>query len=214
MEIAMNKISWESWNVVEDELCQKHKNKNKIELVSDEDDDSLSLDKQELIAFPQMNPSFVTTPFGNYDPESYFRPAQRWDCWIAHTNFRLTTDIVSLLVNVEGISAIKIMDRYSFCIGVGKMFNFKHVAAEIGRLLCSAKEEELIENLPDDILEEVEKIKQNINVNKYWSIFVDSNNNIYSYHTDSLEDFELNTFSFEKIKKDHGGYLLKGKNEE
>jgi hypothetical protein len=208
----MNKIHWESWNAIEDEMCQKIKNKDDALSIEDMDGEE-SLEKQEFV-FPPINPPYIITPFGNYDPDSPFRPAQRWECWMAYTNFRLSVDIVSLLVNIEGISAIKVMDRYCFCIGVSKMFKFKHVAADIARLLCSAKEEDLIENLPEDIESRVKTIRSEICDNKYWCIFVDSDYNIYQYTTESLSDFNVNVLSFEQIKKDNGGYLLKSKNEE
>jgi len=204
----MNKISWESWNSIEDEMCQKEKQKNDSLDISDDLED-----KQEIIAFPPITQPHIDTPFGKYDPESPFRPAQRWDCWVGHTNFRLTKGIVKALTQVEGIAAIKIMDRYSFCIGVAKLFKFKHVASEINRVLCSTPEQELINNLPEIVQKEIETLKKTISDSKYWCIFVDLDNNIYHHNTDSVADFKSNLYSLEKIKKNFGGYLLKKEEE-
>lgn len=201
----MNKIEWQSWNSIEEELC--HKQKPLASILEDDEDDIEN--KQEAIIFPPINQPYITTPFGTYDPDSPFRPAQRWDCWIGHTNFRITKGIVSILVNIDGISALKILDRYSFCIGVGKMFKFKHVASEINRVLCSSPEKNLIEDLPQSVKEEIERLKDKISSSKYWCIFVDLDSNIYHHETDSVEDFKSNLNSLERIKKSFGGYLLK-----
>lgn len=200
----MNKIEWQSWNSIEEELS--HKQKSVSNILSDDDEIE---DKQETIVFPPLNQPYIITPFGTYDPESPFRPAQRWECWIGHTNFRLTKAIVAMLVNVDGISALKVLDRYSFCIGVGKMFKFKHVASEINRILCSVPEKDLIEDLPENIKDQINKLKKEISSNKYWCIFVDLDNNIHHHKTDSIEDFKSNLNSLERIKKNFGGYLLK-----
>ncbi len=202
-----NKIQWESWNVLEDEIVQKLTHKDSSSLSSIDGDSAES--SQEILSFPPMTPIYVSTPFGNYDPETPFRPASRWNCWMAHTNFRLTKGIVKAITQIEGIAALKIMDRYTFCIGVAKMFNIKNVAADIERMLCSVRDEDLIEKLPEDIKNQVEEIKNKIKDSKYWSIFIDSNNEIYHYSGDSLSDFKSKSYIFEKIKTDNGGYLLK-----
>lgn len=201
----MNKIEWQNWNIVEEELC--HKQKNNTTIIDSEEDDIL--DKKDIITFPPINQPYIITPFGTYDPESPFRPAQRWECWIGHTNFRITKGIVSILTNIDGIAALKILDRYSFCIGVGKMFKFKNVAAEINRILCFTQEKDSMEDFPTGIKKEIEQLKREISSNKYWCIFVDLDNNIHHHSTDSIEDFKSIVYSLEGIKKNFGGYLLK-----
>lgn len=200
-----NKIQWESWNVLEDEMSQKLVGKNSPALSLEEENEV----PQEILSFSSINPVYVSTPFGNYDPDTPFRPASRWSCWIGHTNFRLTKGIVKAITQVEGIAALKIMDRYTFCIGVAKMFKIKNVASDIERMLCSVKDEDLIDKLPEEIKTQIEKIKNKVKDSKYWSIFIDTNNEIYHYSGDSFSDFKSKSCLFEKIKIDNGGYLLK-----
>jgi len=107
------------------------------------------------------------------------------------------------------LEALKILDRYSFCIGVGKMFKFKHVASEINRILCFTLEKDSTEDLPEDIKNQIDKLKKEIGSSKYWCIFVDLDSNIHHHKTDSIEEFKSNLLSLERIKKNFGGYLLK-----
>ena len=54
-----------------------------------------------------------------------------FDCWIGHTNFNITEEVKQTLDNAEGVEIMKIMSRYRFFIGVGKMFTFQNVRKEI-----------------------------------------------------------------------------------
>tara|TARA_B110000211_G_scaffold234536_1_gene304635 strand:- start:564 stop:986 length:423 start_codon:yes stop_codon:yes gene_type:complete len=54
-----------------------------------------------------------------------------FDCWIGHTNFDITKDIKSKLNKTEGVELLKIISRYRFFVGVGKMFDFKQVRKNI-----------------------------------------------------------------------------------
>tara|TARA_B100001778_G_scaffold310733_1_gene293146 strand:+ start:635 stop:1060 length:426 start_codon:yes stop_codon:yes gene_type:complete len=54
-----------------------------------------------------------------------------FDCWIAHTNFDITEKIKKTLDNIAGVEILKVMSRYRFFIGVGKMFKFQHVRSVI-----------------------------------------------------------------------------------
>ena len=54
-----------------------------------------------------------------------------FDCWIAHTNFDITEKIKKTLDNIDGVEILKVMSRYRFFIGVGKMFKFQHVRGTI-----------------------------------------------------------------------------------
>jgi len=54
-----------------------------------------------------------------------------FDCWVGHTNFDLTPNIKNMLDKIPGIEVLKILSRYRFFIGVGKLFDFKEVRKEI-----------------------------------------------------------------------------------
>ena len=54
-----------------------------------------------------------------------------FDCWIGHTNFDITPKIKTILDSIEGVEVLKILSRYRFFIGIGKLFDFKEVRKEI-----------------------------------------------------------------------------------
>lgn len=54
-----------------------------------------------------------------------------FDCWIGHTNFDITINTKNILDKVNGVEVLKILSRYRFFIGIGKLFDFKEVRQEI-----------------------------------------------------------------------------------
>lgn len=131
-------IQWESWNVKEEELII-HRNNQYASILSslqnnnsqdeyyDEDDNNVIH-----IAVPPIG-----TPFGSYHVHSVFKPSDNWDCWIGHTNFKITESILKILnEEILGIEALSILGAYTFCIGVAKMFNASDVKQEIYDRLC------------------------------------------------------------------------------
>ena len=57
--------------------------------------------------------------------------ASNFDCWVGHTNFDITQDTFNMLNQVEGVELLKVVSRYRFFIGIGKMFKFKNVRADL-----------------------------------------------------------------------------------
>ena len=49
----------------------------------------------------------------------------------AYTNFNITEDVKEELNKTEGVEVLKIVSRYRFFVGIGKMFNFKEVRKDI-----------------------------------------------------------------------------------
>ncbi len=66
-----------------------------------------------------------------------------FDCWMAHTNFNITSSIKDILNEVEGIEILKICSRYRFFIGIGQMFDFKEVRQNIENALEINQGEEI-----------------------------------------------------------------------
>lgn len=64
----------------------------------------------------------------------------RFDCWIGHTNFNITTSIKNKLNEVDGIEVLNVTSRYRFFIGIGKMFNFSDVRKNIEKTITSKGE--------------------------------------------------------------------------
>ena len=54
-----------------------------------------------------------------------------YDCWVGHTNFDITTSTFDTLNEVEGVELLRIVSRYRFFIGIGRMFHFKNVRKDL-----------------------------------------------------------------------------------
>tara|TARA_R100000808_G_scaffold2664_1_gene10262 strand:- start:364 stop:831 length:468 start_codon:yes stop_codon:yes gene_type:complete len=57
--------------------------------------------------------------------------AINYDCWVGHTNFDITPSLKKKLSRVEGVEALKIVSRYRFFVGVGRMFKFSDVRKSV-----------------------------------------------------------------------------------
>ena len=134
----MKKIMWENWNEKEIELTENSSLDSMTldSLESDEDQmpqmDSLML--SPLVA--ELQSPIVHTPFGAVPSDSILTPSDRWQCWMGYTNFDLTHKVSDKMKVITGIEALRIMSRYTFCVGVGKLFNFTNVRKEIEDAVC------------------------------------------------------------------------------
>lgn len=77
----------------------------------------------------------VRSPFGVHGFDDPMRPTSLFDCWVGWTNFEITEDIANALELVDGVDAFRVISRYGFVIGVGKLFDFRYVRMQIDALL-------------------------------------------------------------------------------
>ena len=63
--------------------------------------------------------------------------AVNYDCWVGHANFNITPEIKAKLKVTPGVEALRILTRYRFFIGVGKMFDFAEVRNFIENQHCN-----------------------------------------------------------------------------
>lgn len=88
-------------------------------------------------AISDLSPNLIHTPFGHVPFDSRFKPTDRWQCWLGYTNFDITKTIADKLQKIEGVDILKVLSRYSFCIGVGKMFEFAQVRQDVEHEICN-----------------------------------------------------------------------------
>lgn len=132
---------------------------------------------------------FVRTPLGPYFKDDPFMPSKMFDCWIAHTNFPLSkSEIKEKLIRVPGIEVLKIISRYRFFIGVGKLFTIRETAQKVQEALrCNnnaieeelVPEDEFVDFLVSDLQGRPEKVR--------WAIIVSEDGSVDCVST-SLED--------------------------
>jgi|TARA_R110000824_G_scaffold231356_4_gene419188 hypothetical protein len=68
--------------------------------------------------------------------------AVNYDCWLGHANFNITPEMKTKLKKTPGVEALKIISRYRFFIGVGKMFDFAEVREFIENQHCNKIKED------------------------------------------------------------------------
>jgi hypothetical protein len=124
----MKKIGWEKW------------------VDFDFDTNSEQDEEQQII------PIMIRTPLGMFSPQEGMSPNNMFDCWIGHTNFPLTYREKDILDNIEGVEILRIMSRYRFFIGIGKLFSLTDVRPRIEIALqvgTKSKFEEISEVIGD-----------------------------------------------------------------
>ena len=203
---SKKKILWESWNAkisVEEQQQEPPQEEVSYEMPETE----ISPD-----FFIPVQSRLIYTPMGPYPEESILKPSDRWDCWIAHTNFPITGGIANVLnTDIDGIEVLKVMGKYSFFIGVAKLFDIRDVRNQINEKICSYTENEIFSN--DDIQETVDLLKDQLKDNKYWSILVCPEGRVEYVVANEINAEYLDALSSLIDKKNNfGGIILRSDN--
>ena len=199
------KIAWENWK----EKVDYSPPENKLEEAVEEDEDAIEKSLLSAMEIPRL----VQTPLGIFHYEDKLKPAEKFDCWIGYTNFDITQNISDLIECVDGVEALEVMSRYTFFLGVGKMFNFRDVRLGIESLILEPEypEDTLTILDSDEIIRSVEIIKEQLSSEKHWAIFVSNEGDIDYAKTDNKNDeqFLKTVLFFEETKQSIGGFILK-----
>lgn len=203
-------IAWESWN---SKIAEIEEQEDDIELVDESED--IEIDGAAYSINPEMfllgQSKMVHTPLGQYPNDSLLRPCNRWDCWIGHTNFDITKEIAEKIEVVDGIEALKIMGRYSFFIGVAKMFDISDVRKDIKDAICNYTEEEILSNF--ELQETVNLVKNQLQSSDYWSILVSPNGDVEYVSSNRLDKTYLDGLNeLNNLKNKIGGIIIRGTN--
>tara|TARA_R110000824_G_scaffold274367_1_gene463070 strand:- start:1369 stop:1995 length:627 start_codon:yes stop_codon:yes gene_type:complete len=199
------KIGWESWNAKVDFV-------DSIQMPPMEQDqeyeDQISQNQLES-AFILEQQRVLYTPMGPYPEESTLKPSDRWDCWMGYTNFPITNKVLSILNHdIEGIEALKILGKYSFFIGVAKMFEIADIRKNIEESLCIYTESEILSD--EETQETVDLVKHQLKNNKYWSILVSPQGKVEYIVSDCMDKIYLDGLNgLLELKKQFGGIILR-----
>ena len=199
------KIAWENWK----EKVDYSPPENKLEEAVEEDEDAIEKSLLSAMEIPRL----VQTPLGIFHYEDKLKPSEKFDCWIGYTNFDITQNISDLIECVDGVEALEVMSRYTFFLGVGKMFNFRDVRLGIESLILEPEYPEGTLTIldSDEIIRSVEIIKEQLSSEKHWAIFVSNEGDIDYAKTDNKNDeqFLKTVLFFEETKQSIGGFILK-----
>tara|TARA_R110002020_G_scaffold93738_1_gene225965 strand:- start:1092 stop:1730 length:639 start_codon:yes stop_codon:yes gene_type:complete len=206
------KIAWESWNARSEEII----NLNAF-LPPEIDTEGSAYSEIEVppeLLSPEMflqPQKLIFTPLGIYPQDSTLKPSDRWDCWMGYTNFDITTGISTRIELVEGVEALRILSRYSFFVGIGKLFEIKDVRRDIEKDLCVYTEAEIFANEHTEAT--VNLVKEQIKTKKYWSMLVSPEGEVEYIVSDTMDKIYLEGLSdLLKLKQDIGGIILRGTN--
>ncbi len=202
-------IAWESWNArVEDIMSPK-------DIISPEGDEGESgyndiempdfLSQEVFLQAPRL----LHTPLGTYPEESSMKPSDRWDCWLGYTNFEITNDIANKIERVSGVEALRVLGRYSFFIGVGRLFDIKDVRIDAEKELCIYTELEILSD--ENTQATVDLVKEQLKTEKFWSMLVLPEGNVEYIVSDKMDRGYLDGLTgLLKLKQTHGGIILRG----
>ena len=187
-----NKIAWEKWD--ETDFFE-----TELELEKEGHfEDDLESDVIPNISFgPIINPR-VKTPIGVFSIDDPLRPSKMFDCWIGHTNFDITYEIAELLENVPGVEVFKVLSRYRFFIGVGKLFEFRTVRQNI-QDFTGGESSTLTQ---EDDFHLIEILQEQLSSFKRWAVFY-SNEGFIDYiatNEENDQEYDLKLTSFKKDK--------------
>jgi hypothetical protein len=125
------KIGWQKYeDVIQSEMYSPLANMLFDEIATDVEPEEYEEEEME-------NQETLFVPKNFYETISLM---SRFDCWIGHTNFNITTSIKNKLNEVDGIEVLNIVSRYRFFIGIGKMFKFSDVRKDIEKSIISKGE--------------------------------------------------------------------------
>ena len=201
------KVAWESWNARVEEL-----------LLFSDSPDEIIVDQITAQAAPEhelimpFQPKMLHTPLGIFPEESTLKPSDRWDCWLGYTNFGITRNIKDILDNeIDGIEALKVLGKYTFFIGVGKMFDISDVRKATEEKLCAYTEQEILSN--KDTQQTVDLVKEQLQTNKYWSMLVSPEGKVEYIVSDAMDKIYLDGLNdLLELKHNIGGIILRGQN--
>ena len=120
------------------------------------------------------------------------------------------TNKISRTLNkeIEGIEALKILGKYSFFIGVAKLFDITDVRKDIEEALCVYTESEILSD--EETQETVDLVKSQLKGNKYWSILVSPKGKVEYIVSDCMDRIYLDGLNnLIERKNEIGGIILR-----
>ncbi len=203
-------IAWESWNAVAEDIVSPQDmifpEASEGEATYGEFEGTADFFSPEMFIQQQR---LIYTPLGVFPEESCLKPSDRWDCWMGYSNFNITNDIADKIEAVNGVEALRVMGRYSFFIGVGKLFDIKEVRTDIEKELCVYTEQEILSN--ENTQATVNLVKEQLKTKKYWSMLVSPEGEVEYIVSDKMDKPYLDGLSgLLELKKSRGGIILRG----
>lgn len=141
----------------------------------------------------------ISTPVGIYELDDKYNPLRQFELRRAYTNFNISEQVAEIIDDAPGVEAFAVLTRYSFIIGVGKLFSFDFVRKYI--------EEKLLDK--PEYSSEIVKLSKELNKNhKYWALYEFPNGEIDSFGVESEEEYKAKIQVYTEAASMSGGKLL------
>ena len=184
------KIAWEKFTPI----YESKKDINIGQIEEDEDEpvqDSYDDESEETMGLLSFNDLIarkkIKTPFGYYEDIDDFSPYNMFECWIGHTNFRITNGHVQILnKKIDGIGCLKVLSPYRFFIGIEKMFNFSCVRMQIQDKLCTNLDSMDLD-IKDIVISKINNALFHIKDSEKWAVFVGNDGEVETIKNSEFE---------------------------
>ena len=139
----------------------------------------------------------ISTPWGIFNITDPFAPYKRFDMWIGNTDFNVSTSFLTKVSKISGIEIVKAVSRYSFIIGIGKLFSFDEVRLAI-EMVGGVKSQDI----PNEIHELINSFGE-----KRYTVYVYPNKK-FEYTTETDTDYKSKVEKFYEEKRKNKGIIL------
>lgn len=191
------KIQWESFNYEFNQYTNEWEETESQEEV----EESHSLEGMSIEDFlgDEEYKAAIQTPWGVFNVTDPFAPYRRFEMWIGNTDFNVSQSFINKISNIRGIELVKPLSRYTFIIGIGKLFKFDEVRLSIemvgGVSLTSS-------NIPKEVSELINSFGD-----KKFAIYVYPNKK-FDYTIETDVDFNSKIENFYEEKRKSNGVIL------
>lgn len=196
------KIQWESFNYEFNQYTNEWEDTEPQEEEETEESSDLNGMSIEDFLGEEEYKAAIQTPWGIFNVTDPFAPYKRFEMWIGNTDFNVSQSFVNKVAKIRGIELVKPLSRYTFIIGIGKLFKFDEIRLSIemvGGVSLSSS------NIPQEVSELITSLGD-----KRFAIYVYPNKKFdYTIETDTDYHSKIEKF-YEEKRKTNGVILSNG----
>jgi len=205
------KIAWEKFTPNYENVIDQEDSSNEIAYIDSENGEE---DNRELSLEHFLLSRKVKTPFGIYEIDDPFSPYNMFECWIGHTNFKITDkDFEKLDLNIDGIGCLALISPYRFFIGIEKLFTFPVARMQIQKELCNNLKvseylnEDSIDSIINTAFDKINESLFSIKGSEKWAVFIGNDGTIETIKSSEFSSDLEYLETLMKLKKNKNGNI-------
>lgn len=188
-------IQWEHFNFEFNQFTNEWEENDEEESSNDLDIEQMSI--EDFLEDAGEYKGAISTPWGIFNITDPFAPYKRFDMWIGNTDFNVSTSFLTKVSKISGIEMVKAISRYTFIIGIGKLFSFDEVRLAI-EMAGGVKSQDIPNEIHDLIISFGEK---------RYAVYVYPNKK-FEYTTETDTDYKSKVEKFYEEKRKNKGIIL------